>query len=69
MNVESAGKISFTRVTEPILTKLALAEQLFLYTSILNFSKIQQMVSGIVTDRHTTDGGTWSACMAFLFTS
>jgi len=26
------------------------------------------MVSGIVTDRHTTDGGTWSAYMAFLFT-
>jgi hypothetical protein len=57
MNVESAGKISFTRVTEPILTKLAIAGPPFLYISILNFSKNQQMVSGIVTDRHTTDGG------------
>ena len=26
------------------------------------------MVSGIVTDRHTMDGGTCSAYMAFLFT-
>jgi hypothetical protein len=65
MNVESAGNISFTHVTEPILPKLALAGQLFLYISILNFSKIQKMVSGIVTDRHTIDGGTCSACMAF----
>jgi len=65
---ESVGKISFTRVTEIILTKLALAGQIFLYISILNFSKIQQMFSAIVTDRHTTDGGTWSAYTAFLFT-
>jgi len=31
MNVESTGKISFTRVTEPILIKIALAGQLFLF--------------------------------------
>jgi len=54
MNVESAGKISFARVTEPTLNKLALVGQLFLYISIPTFNKIQQMVSGIVTDRHTT---------------
>ena len=53
MNLESASKIRFTHVTEPILTKFALAGQLFLYICILNFSKTQQMVSGLVADRHT----------------